>query len=150
MATKKQTRLYAIAVIDSQYLRDYKLRALSGDVESDQPDYDKLLRIYGNWASPVLVRPFTCRILGKTVRKKLSGATRWKTRAGCEKALSRIEASAVAKTNLARKMQGAYQFHVVDITDCWNDTVSSEMEYERRSYESRMSRLQKKLIKTDQ
>jgi hypothetical protein len=160
MKEKKPGRLYAIAVIDSQYLRDFKLRSLSGDTESDQPEYDKLLKIYGNFATPIPVGTRTCHVTKKPIRPKIVSASKWKTLKGCETALRRIESSEYAKRTIGQKMRShagahssahattSYQLHVVDITDCWNDTITSEIETDRISHEARLSRLKNKLITT--
>ncbi len=141
----KEKRIYAIAVVDSQYLRDYKLKRLEGD--ESLPEYDKLLKVYGNVGSIVNVRPYKCSLLQKPVRRKIGSCTRWKTMAGCTNAMNRIDANPAAKRNIMRKLGDVqYQLQVVDITECWNDTVMSEILQENLQHESRIKRLEKKLL----
>jgi hypothetical protein len=160
MKENKPGRLYAIAVIDSQYLRDFKLRSLSDESESEQPEYDKLLKINGSYPTLTRVTPRTCHVTKKLIRPKITSASRWKTIAGCKAALNRIESSEHAKRVIAQKMvyTGAtssaqtttsYQLYIVDITDCWNDTITSDIEIEMASHEVRLSRLKNKLINTE-
>lgn len=144
--SKKNNRIFAIAVVDAQYLRDFKLRSLDGDGHPGQPEYDKLLRVYGNRAFPVVVGAYRCQETGRVIRRKLTSTTRWKTRAGCEKVAARIEASAQARADISKKVKAAFAICVIDITDCWNDTIQYSLDMERRQYEAKVRSLTKKLI----
>lgn len=144
---KKKT-LYAIAVVDKQYLRDFKLRKMDGAEDAD-PEYDKLLNISSGWARPRAAKPYLCRLTGKVVRQTLTSATRWKTRAGCQAALARIEANPKTRQYIANypSVSGdSYVLRVVDLTQCWDDSITSKKEALRRSFERGIAALDKKLL----
>lgn len=151
----KSNRIYAIAVIDSQYLRDYKLVRLDGD--ESPPDFDKILKLW-NKSTPTLVpiRPRICRITGKKVfGVRLPGLSKWKTMRGCEKALSCILSTPRAMDILRDRLKrlhpsygGQVQFQLmpVDITDLWNDSIVSQISQATLSHEKRVKGLREKLV----
>jgi hypothetical protein len=137
-------KLYAIAVLDTCVLRDFKLSKLNEQTEDIVPHWDKLLKIVLNNAYYRNNRAINTQF-GK-YRENLSSVTRWKTKRGAENALARLQKNQKAIEQLKKRLGNNPGFLVLDITEDWNETVSVEIKLEEARHSRLIKRLKNKLI----
>jgi len=145
--SSKNKRLYAIALIDTGYLRDHKLRRLEDDTIGE-PDYDVMLSMRGRWPRPIHTPTAVCPFTGNTIRQKFGSVSKWLTIKGCKAALSRFESNPALLREVSRLLMGKKDFQavVVDITKCWNDTINTQILIEKKGHEIRMNKLLRQMI----
>lgn len=137
-------KLYAIAVLDTCVLRDFKLSKLNEQTEDTVPHWDKLLKIVLNNAYYRNNRAINTQF-GK-YRENLSSVTRWKTKRGAENALARLQKNQKTIEQLKKRLGNNPGFLVLDITEDWNETVSVEIKLEEARHSRLIKRLKNKLI----
>jgi len=137
-------KLYAIAVLDTCVLRDFKLSKLNEQTEDIVPHWDKLLKIVLNTAYYRNNRAINTQF-GK-YRENLSSVTRWKTKRGAENALARLQKNQKTIEQLKKRLGNNPGFLVLDITEDWNETVSVEIKLEEARHSRLIKRLKNKLI----
>lgn len=137
--------LYAIAVLDLQHLRDFKLSQL--DDADAVPKWSLALKISGPYAAAKDTKLYRSSITSKDYRKNLSSISRWKTHKGAQAALKRVESNSRFSESFKRKFGGSPGFYIVDVAQIWNDSVEHEIQIQNIAHEKIIKKLHNKMIK---
>jgi len=142
-------KLYAIAVLDLAYLRDYKLSQIDGDTDT-APRWTKLLKVISPQSKYfglglVNTHEYTCPITKKKCKLKLSSASRWKTLKGAKSCLEKIEKNDKLLERIRQKMGGNFGLHIVSIEEDWKNTILSDIEREKVRHQKQLEKFYSKL-----
>ena len=143
-------KLYAIAVLDLAYLRDFKLSQLDDEQENKVPEWNKLLKVTSvssmNFGFNIIqAHEYTCQITKLKCRIRLNSASRWKTLKGAQSCLENVEKNGKLLTRIKNRMGTNFGFYIVSIEDTWENTIKSEIAGEKVKHEIILERLYRKL-----
>lgn len=142
-------KLYAIAVLDLAYLRDFKLSQLEDD-SVVVPKWTKLLKVIspsGKYFGLNIVNTneYTCPITKNKCKLRLSSASRWKTLKGAQSCLEKVEKNDKLLERIKSRLGGNFGLHIVTIDEEWKNTILSDIEREKYRHEKQLEKFYNKL-----